>query len=661
MAPPIRFRGSGSRRLTFLLLVVLVPPAAALVWLGFELLAQDRTLLRQRQADRREAAAELMARNMTQALTETEGLFAVGALPHGTVRVRFNGTSLEVEPRSALAWIPETPVLPEYASAPFVAAEQDEYQNRGDRGRGRYVQASTAADPALRAGGLVRLARLSRVEGDVKAALDAYNRLSRIAEIAINGMPAELVARRMICELLHEAGQVADFTREADALASDFIRNKWFLDRAIWELTARDLRGWTGRAMAPADRLTMSASFERLISSAPGPRNSSSGRRAASAGGQTTTFAWRREGETLSVLAVTPRTLASWVAAVASREGHSGLSFGVFSEDGTLAAGVQPPATGSAPVHAVRRLPSETGLPWIIRVSGDTADAAAQLAARRRLLAAGLVALVLLLAGGSYIVLRVVRREIAVARLQTEFVAAVSHEFRTPLTSLRHVTELLQESDDLPHERRQAFYAVLAQNGDRLHRLVESVLDFAQMEEGRRPFQLRSVDIRAVLAQLVAEFGAGHSDRRVRLHVPPESGPVLADSEALGHALWNLLDNAIKYSPDGGDVVVRLDNVPEGIAISVTDQGLGVPAEERSAIFGRFVRGATATHLGIKGTGLGLALVMHIVNAHGGRVDVDSAEGRGSVFTIRLPVVAATARTPALSVPSPVHAKDSHR
>ena len=414
--------------------------------------------------------------------------------------------------------------------------------------------------------------------------------------------------------------------------------------------------------MASADRLSLSVAMDELFSTAPGSFDSASGRRVVSAQGQKITFAWRRDGASLAVLAIPASQLAGWIDAPGAREGHAGLRFAALTEAGELVAGSEPADGRPSHVVAVRRSASETALPWTLSVSGDSADAAAELATRRQLLAGGLAALVLLLGGGSYLVLRVVRREMAVARLQSEFVAAVSHEFRTPLTSLRHVTELLQESDELPPQRRQAFYAALAQNGDRLHRLVESLLDFALMEEGRRPWQLRPVDVGEVVGRIVAEFGRAHGDRRVSLHVASNGlPPVLADPEAVGHALWNLLDNAVKYSPDGGDVVVRLDNAPRSVTVSVTDQGLGIPVADRNAIFGRFVRGATATRLGIKGTGLGLALVAHIVEAHGGRVDVDSQEGHGSTFTIRFPAFDDAKRNPAPVSPVPAHADDSHR
>jgi len=114
---------------------------------------------------------------------------------------------------------------------------------------------------------------------------------------------------------------------------------------------------------------------------------------------------------------------------------------------------------------------------------------------------------------------------------------------------------------------------------------------------------------------------------------------VRADSTALTHALWNLLDNAVKYAPNASVVHVSVTPHPAGVAIGVRDEGLGIPADEQKEIFNRFVRGEQAAQLGIKGTGLGLAIVSHIVSAHGGTIELESKEGAGSTFRIVLPAV----------------------
>ncbi|MDQ3349880.1 MAG: HAMP domain-containing histidine kinase, partial [Acidobacteriota bacterium] len=242
----------------------------------------------------------------------------------------------------------------------------------------------------------------------------------------------------------------------------------------------------------------------------------------------------------------------------------------------------------------------------------------------------------------------VLQRELAVARLQTDFVAAVSHEFRTPLTALRHVTELLEESDDLPPERRRSFYQALGRSTERLHRLVETLLDFSRMEGGRKPYDLRMLDAAALVAQVAADFERDVTSRgfAINVRVDRVNTQIRADAEALTHALWNLLDNAVKYSPEGNAVDIAVHGHPSGLAISVLDRGLGIPAHERRDIFQRFVRGEQATRLGIKGTGLGLAMVSHVVQAHRGTLDVQSAEGAGSTFTIVLPAEPGAAQAP---------------
>jgi signal transduction histidine kinase len=283
----------------------------------------------------------------------------------------------------------------------------------------------------------------------------------------------------------------------------------------------------------------------------------------------------------------------------------------------------------------------ESGLPWsLVMTPAQSPQVSGQFERRRQLLTSALVAMTVFLAGGSYLLWRVVRRELAVAKLQTDFVSAVSHEFRTPLTSLRHISELLEDGDEMSRERRKVFYTALTRNTERLHRLVESLLDFARMDSGRKPYVLQPVNAGELAAAVVRDFAREAVQQGVTVHLEtgnPEALVLHADAAALTHALWNLLDNAVKYSPDGRDIWVTVARKARSVVISVRDEGIGIPHTEKSAIFGKFVRGATATQLGIKGTGLGLAMVSHIVAAHGGRTEVESEERRGSTFRIVLP------------------------
>jgi signal transduction histidine kinase len=227
-----------------------------------------------------------------------------------------------------------------------------------------------------------------------------------------------------------------------------------------------------------------------------------------------------------------------------------------------------------------------------------------------------------------------------VARLQSDFVSAVSHEFRTPLTSMRHLTELLEGGVVSSEDRKQKFYGVLAHETRRLHRLVESLLNFGRMEAGKLEYQFEELDAVALVREVAAEFQSESDGRSCSIELAlPEAQALMirGDRDALSRALWNLLDNAVKYSPAGSLVQVELAREGSRAAIRVKDRGMGIPSAEQKEIFKKFVRGSTSRDSSAKGTGIGLAMVQHIVDAHKGTVGVESWPGEGSIFTILLP------------------------
>ncbi len=250
---------------------------------------------------------------------------------------------------------------------------------------------------------------------------------------------------------------------------------------------------------------------------------------------------------------------------------------------------------------------------------------------------AGLAAVALLVIAASYLIARAVSRELAAARLQSDFVSAVSHEFRTPLTSMRQFTEMLVEDDNLPPEKRRSFYGAQERATRRLTRLVESLLDFGRMEAGARPYRHEPLDAGDLARTVVEEFRqeAACNGFTIDCILPDDRAMVNGDREALAQALWNLLDNAVKYSGDSRAVRVEVEGGDQ-VAIRVRDEGYGILPSERNQILRKFARGSGARAHGVKGTGIGLAMVKHIVDAHGGKLVVDSEPGRGSTFTIRL-------------------------
>jgi signal transduction histidine kinase len=219
-------------------------------------------------------------------------------------------------------------------------------------------------------------------------------------------------------------------------------------------------------------------------------------------------------------------------------------------------------------------------------------------------------------------------------------VSAVSHEFRTPLTSLCQFTELLSKGRVDSDQRRQQFYDVLARESQRLRRLVEGLLNFGRIEAGALQYNFEPLDPLDLVRRVAAEYQqeaviGGH---RIELSAGASSPPVRADREALSCALWNLLDNAVKYSADGSTVHVDLARNGRRMAIAVRDHGVGIPRSEQRKIFRKFVRGAAARSLSVRGTGIGLAMARRIVRAHLGEITLNSEPGKGSTFTILLPI-----------------------
>jgi signal transduction histidine kinase len=284
---------------------------------------------------------------------------------------------------------------------------------------------------------------------------------------------------------------------------------------------------------------------------------------------------------------------------------------------------------------AVSLRASESGLPWtLVATDADPGRARAESRARRTTFLAGLALVGALILVSGYFTFRGIRRELAVARLQSEFVSAVSHEFRTPLTSIRQLSHMLHGGRVSSDERRAQYYAVLVRESERLNRLVERMLGVGRADAGK--FRFEPVDARDIARAVVAEYTGHAGARTVDVTVPGTACPLRADREMLSLALWNLLDNAVKYSPDPEPVRVGVASRDGRVAIAVQDRGVGIPPQEQGRIFEKFVRGSSDGVAETAGSGLGLALVDRVVRAHGGSIELESDPGRGSTFTMWL-------------------------
>jgi PAS domain S-box-containing protein len=225
-------------------------------------------------------------------------------------------------------------------------------------------------------------------------------------------------------------------------------------------------------------------------------------------------------------------------------------------------------------------------------------------------------------------------------RMKDEFVALVSHELRTPLTSIRGYLELVLDDAEQLAPDHQEFLQIVDRNVDRLLHLVSDLLLVAQADAGKLMFDWAEVDLGSLVAQCVQAAQPAAERAGIELVIEAEaSRPIVGDSARIGQLLDNLISNAIKFTPGGGVVAVTVDSSGDSAVLEVRDSGLGISAEEQEQLFERFFRTRSATERAIAGTGLGLSIVKAIVDAHGGTISVDSAEGAGTTFRVVLPLV----------------------
>jgi two-component system, OmpR family, phosphate regulon sensor histidine kinase PhoR len=243
---------------------------------------------------------------------------------------------------------------------------------------------------------------------------------------------------------------------------------------------------------------------------------------------------------------------------------------------------------------------------------------------------------------GVFLLWRDMRREARLGALRTQFVASVSHELKTPLTSIRMFAETLRMRDELETRTQNECLDTIIAESERLTRLLNNVLDFSRIEQERKTYDFTTLDLRDVIRAAVrtVQYPLAEGGFDLQVGLDPTIPPVHADPDAMQQAILNLLTNAMKYSGTGRRIALSLAREGGEAVISVTDDGAGVADDDLPRLFDRFYRARTVANQHIPGAGLGLTIVQHIVQAHGGGVAAESTPGSGSTFRIRLPIPA---------------------
>ena len=253
--------------------------------------------------------------------------------------------------------------------------------------------------------------------------------------------------------------------------------------------------------------------------------------------------------------------------------------------------------------------------------------------------------LVLAIGTGSWLIVADLKRQLTLARQKTDFVSNVSHELKTPLTSIRMFSELLAEGRVTDSAKQRSYLGIITAESARLTRLINNVLDFARIERGEKKYHFEECELVSIVKE-TAESYRPHLEAngfQLELQLPAAALPVNGDRDALAQVIVNLLSNAEKYSGARKEIVLQVEQrtspVPY-VVVSVLDRGLGVPRGCEQRIFEKFYRAHDSLSSGIQGSGLGLTLARQIARAHGGEVAYEPREGGGSCFSLRLPVKA---------------------
>jgi signal transduction histidine kinase len=622
-----------ARRSLSLFLAVVACLAVWQVWLTWRLMEQDQNLEQQRSHERLEQTADLALSQLERRIADWDIVFrevkslppstqVLSKLPAAATLVLISHGWVSLCPKRPLLFVPEAPARSEPAAHAFDAADELELREE------RYDRAIAALEPlvnnpANRSEALLRLARIDRKINRSQASLELYKRLESEQAVNVVGTPYALLASNARCQILTQLGKREAAADEARLLRVALLQGRWPLRREIFDYYWAQLSSFgIPAARPPESSLRTSMLVSELYNRWQSAIRAESGASGRNPVWDSSLLVWNATPDRLAAMVTPPDWLGSSLGLPADIRWKMAMP-GASAQEGVS-------VTRSL---ADAQLPGRIEFFSVPQVSGVARS-------RRGLWLAEVALMLLLVLVSAYAVHRAISQELRVARLQSDFVSAVSHEFRSPLTTLRTISELLAQNRITDDARREQSYQFLDHETNRLHRLVEDLLDFDRMESGCKQYHLQTHDAFQLVRDTIADFGeeAAANGFRVETNLGSTAATIQADGEAFRRAIRNLLENAVKYSPECKTVWVDGVVNDHEVSISVRDQGMGIDPKERREIFHKFVRGAAAKKAGIKGTGIGLSMVHQTSRAFGGETRLESTVGAGSTFTIVLPL-----------------------
>ncbi|HSP86545.1 MAG TPA: HAMP domain-containing sensor histidine kinase, partial [Ignavibacteriaceae bacterium] len=248
--------------------------------------------------------------------------------------------------------------------------------------------------------------------------------------------------------------------------------------------------------------------------------------------------------------------------------------------------------------------------------------------------------LAILLIAGNWFVYRNTKKEIELARIKSDFVSNVSHELRTPLSLINMFAETLELDRVKSDEKKKEYYSIISNEANRLSRIVNKILNFSRMEAGKKTYNFTIAKLNEIVESTFNTYkfhlqNNGFTFKLIQSENLPE---IYADNEAVSEALINLIDNAVKYSNEQKEIIITTGFDTEKVFIEVQDKGIGISQDDQKRIFEKFFRATTGSVHNTKGTGLGLTIVKHIMDAHKGEIKLKSNIEKGSAFRLEFKI-----------------------